>query len=482
LAETLFNAGECVDAARSYARARKANSPKPDQTLLLKEANAWLAAGHVDEAQACIRPLLRELNIVPPRAQWLIPVITAKVLGLRIRGVSARHGGAITDTKKAFRADVCWSVGQGLSMFLSTQGAYFAIQSLIEALPLRDPQRIGRGLAFLGGACANAGGGLAAWGAECLSQAEALADEGGEPYLVGWCHVWRCNLELVSCRFERAVLLGDRAVLAMEQTPYSMSWECHTARCFALMARERLGDLHEVEERAQKIVEQASLRQDLYGSIVFALFIAVVAIARGDIARARAIANEVLTAWTRDNFTIQHFYALRVQAYCELYEGKPGPACERVISVWKIIQKSDLYGVPSARMDAWLLRGHIEIALAKRDRLRRRDCQRVVRQLTKQLAKQSKEAAAHSHLLNAALLVVAGRPSAAAVATDLAASAFDALGMKLWAAAARRVQHMIRAPLVANANDDTLRALGVREPERWLNSFGPWTAVWPWRG
>lgn len=475
LAEALFSAGECVDAAEKYALARSASAPEHARLLRQKETEAWLAAGHVDRASQCIRPVLHELRLSPPPAMFIVPAILAKVLTLRMRRVTLQRMDS-SDDDKAFRADVCWAVGQGLIMFLSARGAYFAIQSLVESLPLGDSVRTGRGLAFLGGVCSNAGGPLARWGEEYLREAEAIAARTDNPYLRGCCLVWRCNVELVSGRFVRAIELGEQGVRLMEQTPYSMSWECHTARCFALMARERIGDLVGVERRAQEIVEQAAVRHDLYGRVVFSLFIAPIALASGQVSRARAIAQEALAAWTRDSFTVQHFYALRAQAYCDLYEERWDHAWTRVTSMWNAIQRSDVFGVPSARMDALLLLGHVELARAKHDAQRRRSSLRTVLRVRRTLTRQSPEAAAHAFLLEAAWRNIRNGSAHAHPSAVRATAAFASLGMTLWASAAEQVCSSLNPATAQRGDDSALRELGVQEPARWLAMFGSWHA------
>jgi len=473
MAEAFFNAGDCVAAAKAYHVARSDAPPLVSRELAVKQASSWFSAGHVEEGINAIRPLLKGFGISLPSKALLMPTIAVKVFRLRWRGLELPKASQKLDADRVFRADACWSMGCGLSIFLSMQGSYFIMQSLLESIPLGDGRRIGRGLAFVGGVCVNLPK-MGVWGNACLSKAEELAATYGDAYLLGWCNVWRANAELVAGRFSNATNLAETAIQLIEQGPYAMTWECHTARCFSLMAKERRGDLLDVEREADQVFRQASLNDDLYGRVVFALFSAQVAVAKGDIERARLLAREAMTRWTKDNFTIQHFYALRVETYCDLYEGKLESARARVLENWKTIQSSDVAIVPSAKMESQLLRAQVELSLASLPGSDRKAYLKNVQSLSDAIERACPEGRGFAQLLRGCAGMVRGETALAASQASLAAETFAGLGMRLWANVARRSEQAANQDAARLAEEEaSMSAFGVREAGRWLATMTP---------
>lgn len=474
LAEALFNAGQAAESARAFQQLRRRVSNQASQSLAPKEANAWFACGYVDQGIGSIQPLLRELALLAPPDQKLLAALMFKVLRLRLRG--SRFPVAIdarVDPDQAFRADVCWAMGQGLSMYLSKQGSYYALQSLNEALPTRDPHRVGRGLALLGGTCANLGPLWAPWGESLLRSTESIAEQTSDAALMGHCLLWRAHTQLVSAQFAQAQELARRAITLMERSAYAMSWQGNTARCFALMARERCGDLNGVRDESRQIFQHAMGRDDLFGSVVFALFLAQTAVARGDLDEARALARDTMQRWSKDCFTIQHFYALRVEVYCDLYEGALQRAQQRLTEAWPQVMASDVADVPSAKLEAHTLQAHVSLAAARASGAARDLAP--VKRVVRVLRKSGPEAAAHASLLEACLRACSGASAAAqGKAFAQAAGNFAALSMPLWAAVAgQRACAAQGADTPRRSQEQTLRELGVAEPTRWLGVIAP---------
>jgi tetratricopeptide (TPR) repeat protein len=469
MADALYDAGHCAEAARAYADARGGLTASARPDLTVKQATAWFGAGHVDRAFDGIRPLLASMRVSPPHQILFLPVLLAKLVRLRLSTTNVRLGAEATDPERALRADICWAVGQGASMFLSKTGIYYGVQSLIEACACGDGHRIGRAFALVGGICVNLGGPLATWGETCLTRSEAYAAERDDPYVLGWCNVWRANAHLVAGRFDEAIGLADRGVELIERGPYGMSWECHTARCFALMARERRGDLAGVAARAAKVVAQAETRDDLYGKVVFTLFLAYTAFAGGDPDRARSLAREAMERWTRDAFTIQHFYALRIETYCDLYEGDDVEAFRRLDRQWSTVRKSDVATVPSSWMEALALRAHTSLAMARRGPRERH--LRGAEKAARAMARLGREAGAHAALIEASVSMLRDRRSRGARQAQAAAAGFEGLGMPLWSATARLAAGAAAGQEQGGGEPARTALLehGIAEPARWLD-------------
>lgn len=465
LAAALFNAGRCAESAQAYEVARQCTGGVENRSLAALQATAWFSAGHVDEGMRCIGPVLRQLKLSAPRPRWLMPSLALKILGLRLRRLEVTPGVDVDD-ERAFRADVSWSLGQGLSMFLSARGAYFAVQSLIESSPTKDPHRVGRALAFVGGICANMGGRMSAWGDEWLGRAEAIARNTNDDSVLGWCQVWRANSELVRGNFLDAETFALEAIDLMEGGPYAMSWECHTARCFLLMARERLGRFGAVAELSSELARRAETMDDLYGRVVFSLFEAQMAAASGDVPRARWLADSAMRDWTKDHYTVQHFYALRVNVTCDLQAGDVDAARERLETQWRQVEKSEVMDVPSSRLDAEVLLLRVQLAAATAGQgTGVVDVARL-----KSVSRRSREGAGYAHLLSGAYHRVRDEGTAAAERAAAAAVIFDELNMRVMATVARCCADLVADP---EAPVSALSDHGVGEPRAWLRAQVP---------
>lgn len=128
--------------------------------------------------------------------------------------------------------------------------------------------------------------------------------------------------------------------------------------------------------------------------------------------------------------------------YCDLYDGDRRQASERLADLWPKLPKSDVFGLPSAKLDALLLRAHVR---------RRAD-----RTITRTLGLEGK---AHGRFVAA----WAARDSERARA---ASTAFALLRMSVWSdLAAAYAGEMSVLP--------RLREAGVRDPERWLGIVAP---------
>lgn len=95
-----------------------------------------------------------------------------------------------------------------------------------------------------------------------------------------------------------------------------------------------LGRIGELRKRLPGLIDDARLLHDLYAEVTFRLYESLWDIARGDVQRARDGAQDVLERWSAEGFHMQHFYALRIQALCDVYEGSAAAGWERLRDTW----------------------------------------------------------------------------------------------------------------------------------------------------
>ncbi|MBZ5710605.1 serine/threonine-protein kinase PknK [Nannocystis pusilla] len=455
----LVRAGRCAAGAEAFLRGAE-DVPEDSRSELLRQAaDAWMAGGYIDRGLDLLRPMLRAEGLWWPRSTPLAALALLWTYArLRLRGIEARGDVAPTDAQLR-RVDLCWSVGMGLTNTMPADGMLFAVRALLAALQAGEPQRIGRGLAVLGAFHRMIG--RAEVGARYVQRAREIAEARDDPQLLGLTYVCSAADAMISGDWRECAARCARGLDALSAPRAGMPWERVLGACFELTALDQLGRFVDVERRAGEHLRDAEARGDLYGLVVFSQFFAQARVAAGDLATARHYARDSVRRWTRRDYTLQHFYALRIEVCCDLYDGEAVRADSALRERWGAISRAGLLRNPISRIDALLLRARC--ALARGDR-RGAAC------IARRLACESRpDAGLHARWIRAR--AAPQRPGAAA---ELAAAArgFGEVDMTMAAWALERRLAGADHERLAQA-DRALRELGVRDPERWQRVFLP---------
>ncbi|MDC0720296.1 serine/threonine-protein kinase [Nannocystis bainbridge] len=455
----LVRAGRCAAAAETFLASAEHVPEDSRPEVLRQAADAWMAAGYIDRGLDLLRPMLRAEGVWWPRSPLLaVFALLWTYVRLRLRGIEIDGAAAPTEAQLR-RVDLCWSVGMGLTNTMPADGMLFAVRAVLAALQAGEPGRVGRGLAVLGAFHRLIG--RAEVGARFVARAREIAEARDDPQLLGLTHVCSAADAMITGDWRECVARTARGLDALSAPRAGMTWERVLGACFELTALDQLGRFVEVERRAGEHLRDAEARGDLYGLVVFSQFFAQARIAAGDLAAARHYARDSVRRWTRRSYTLQHFYALRVEVCCDLYDGEPHRADARLRERWPDIVGAGLLRNPISRVDALLLRARC--ALARGDR-RRAAC------VARRLACESRpDAGLHARWIRARVA-----PAHANADAELAAAArgFQAAGMTLaaWSIEHRRAgaDHARRVKA-----EQALRELGVSEPDRWQRVFLP---------
>ncbi|MCY1064767.1 AAA family ATPase [Nannocystis sp. RBIL2] len=455
----LVRAGRCAAGAEAFLASAE-HVPEDSRAEVLRQAaDAWMAAGYIDRGLDLLRPMLRAEGVWWPRSPLLaVFALLWTYARLRLRGIEVRGEVAPTEAQLR-RVDLCWSVGMGLTNTMPADGMLFAVRAVLAALQAGEPGRVGRGLAVLGAFHRLIG--RAEVGARFVQRAREIAEARDDPQLLGLTYVCSAADAMITGDWRACVARTAKGLDALSAPRAGMPWERVLGACFELTALDQLGRFVDVERRAGEHLRDAEARGDLYGLVVFSQFFAQARVAAGDLAAARHYARDSVRRWTQRNYTLQHFYALRVEVCCDLYDGEVHRADSRLRERWPSIVGAGLLRNPISRIDALLLRARC--ALARGDR---RGAMRVACRLG---CESRPDAALHARWIRAR-----AAPSRARADAELAAAAdgFQAAGMTLaaWSIEQRRagadVERRARA-------ERALRELGVSDPERWQRVFLP---------
>lgn len=483
-AEALANAGRGGDAAHAFAQAAQdaARQGGFEESVRLRcsATEQYLVSGHLREGVEALAPLLAELGLPnprTPRAALAATFASLPTVGWRYLRPAPRSGAPLP-VDAALAIDACHTAAKGLVVVDPARAAYFALRSLRDSLATGDAVRRGRAFCVVGSAIVPLGGPLGAWGRRMLEQARQLADETGDPYLEGMVPISRAQVSCVEGAWREMLRLCDQGTRHLRAHCFGVRWECDVGHMAAVRALEELGRIAELEDRLAGLLEEARALDDVYGEVTFLLYAAFWAIARGDTTRARADAQRAVARWSGEGFQLQHLYELRVQAFCDLYEGDAAAAWQRVEAAWPAVRRSNLLSHLLLRGDALEMRGRVALAHAAEPR-DRHAALRIAQQSARALARLGRpDALARAALLEAGIAARRGGRKRAEQLAAEAAAGFAAVDMPLHAAQARLCAAALRgaAPEASAPREEARAALAARriaDPPCWMRVAAP---------
>lgn len=475
-AVALLNAGRGADAASGFIAAAETTCGTARADQLRQAAGAYFTAGYIDDGLKVVERLFRELGEPYTRRPLALRWQVAKFfLQIRLRRSKVAERSADSTTQQElFTVDLYWSIGRGLCNVLPWEGMAFMLRSLRDALRVGEASRIARGLWYFGAVLVVLSSGNSAHGEQCLAQAAELGHRTNAPALIGQSRIGLSMRSLLLGRWAEALTQADEGILLMQQSP-GLHWERTSCACNALVALEQLGRPLEVLGRAEQLLAEAITRGDLFAQCVFIEFTAFCRLVLGNPEQAKQHAQWVEQYWTRQTYTLQHFYAMRIQVYCHLYERNVAAAAKQFDKAWSFLGRSDLYRVNLSRMEICLLRARIALSQTQTESRPRSGRVSHGEQAVAVLEREERpDGRAHAALLRAALTLRSGDSRSAAVLLERSAQGFESLEMGLMAAAARLRQGQLRGDGAAVREATAkMRSLGLPNPLAWSRCCAP---------
>jgi len=479
-AEALVHGGRGSAAAQQYLEASREAGPAEHAELLRLASEQLLLSGHVNEGVALLEDTLPAMGLRYPRTSRVATSgAVVRALRLALRGIAFRHQQEreIPATTLA-RVDLERSLCKGLFAVDSMRGIYFGLDALLTALKVGEAHRVAWGLAMMGGVVLSAvGGRIGRWGQGLQRAAEALARTTRDPYLEGLTSVSAGQYAILAGNWTAALELSDVGVRTLQARCTGVAWEGNFGRMNALRALEELGMAQHYTERATLMLREAEAAGDRYGQVTALLYLGAAQLMMGDPAAARRNAAEALTRWSHDGYTMQHFYAMRLDAWADLYEGRPHGAWRRLQADWGQVRRSGMMSVPLTRADAVLLQAQIALAAVHRPEggaAARRTCRRGATAL-RRMARP--DLVAQADLVDAALACLDGDRDRAMVLLRSSIDGFERREMAGMAAAAlARWGELAGGDEGQSAVGEALGALrraGIRQPQAWVGLRAP---------
>lgn len=436
--------------------------------LRARAAAHLLAAGHVEAGRSALVTALDGIRLRFPRGEAEVALRTLlELAGLAI-GWRVGLGGPAQALERARR---CWAAARGLLPTDPMMGFYLSVAGLRAARHGGDPLLRARLEAVVGSVLLRPlGGWFRSWGDRMLLSAEEVAWRDGGPLLLGVVAVGQQQESLLRFDWHEALRRAESIDRHFDALPATadVAWERAIATMGTLRALEEVAALPQADARAEAFGEDAEDLDDRYARVTALEFLAMSTARAGDTERARARVDEALSLWRADGCDMQHAYAVRVHATCDLLDGQPDEALRRVDALWPALAASGLLRLPLVSFDMHDLR--IRTCLAARpeaggDDPRVRESLRALTRATTPTAR------SQGALLGTCALL----PRDPGVASRLipVADAFEAAGAQLRAWIARWAAARARGDdATAEAIEDQLDDLGVSAPA-WLAAEAP---------
>ena len=479
-AEALVNAGRGAEAAAVFLSAA-AHVPSSEQLdLRRRAAEQYLLTGHIDEGTAVIRGVLGDIGLRYPQTFSALAVgLSAHLIPLWLRGARIpNRAAANTAAEAAVRMEACHSAAKGLALVDPIRGLYFAVLSLWLALRSGDRERVALAFASAGIALLPIGGALGRLAARLINSAREIAATTTNHYLRDFTVISMAQVRMLEGRWREMLALCDAGRDALREHCRGVTWEVDGAYAGSFRALEEIGEIKAMGRRADELLRQAEQRGDLYGVVTALLNQALYRLLKRDPVGVRGLARRILASWTPAGFNIQHFYVFRLEAYCDICEGRPSEAWRRIQNTWPKLQRSNLLRHALLRNDSQLLRARTALAVACRDSADRSAMSACAERDAARFARESRpDMNAHALLIRAGTAALRGDRQKAIRQLTEAARRFEAAGMQLLLALTRRrtgelIGGETGRQLLAQT-DEYFQREGITDPQAPLAMYAP---------
>jgi len=447
LATALAHAGRAADAAEAFLDA--AVGAKAATALQLKQraAEELLRSGHIEEGLALTSVVLREAKLENPKTPTrALMLMLLRRLQIRLRGYRFRERDESEVAQNDLtQIDACWSASGFIGLVDAIRGSYFQAHHLLLALRVGEPYRVVRALAWE----------IVFWGSQgsrgleranaVLEIARPLAVRTPTPMAGSAAEIWLVGVSslvaYLNGRWKECVERAEEVETFYRQNGWPTSFrELRQVQLFSLTAMGFLGAL----DRQRRGVETQLRAAEDCGNLVMATDLRTGAqtlawLVGDDVSGARRALEIAQRQWTPQGFHVQHFRQLVSFVQIDLYQGDGSKAYRTIASQWSAVRRSYLLRVQQVRIYAFDLRARSALAAARVDTVRRKA---LLAEAETHAARIANERAGWSDpiaaLVRGLVATARGDRPRAIDALRAAIAGFDALGMALHTAAARR--------------------------------------------
>jgi len=367
LGDALAGAGLGHKAAQAYLTALPKAPSGAVPRLLRRASEEYFRSGHFDQGEAVLGTVMARTGMQLAKPAWLarLSELSCRLrLGLRGYGFRSRTEAQIPQAELD-RIDICWAAAMGLGPVDHIRSGEFQARHLLLALQAGEPFRVVRALALETIYLSHRGNRSLAATQRVQGITLALAERIDHPNPVGRALVAAGTSALMQGRWKTAVELLERAETLLKDNCTGLDFELHLAQYHALLGRQKMGNLRDMEIRLSARLQAAQDKGDLLAITNLKTSISPqIHLAHDDPARALRELQQAIAAWSSAGFHLQHYNALVSRAEVLLYSGDPEQALAALTGQWQLLRRSMLVRVQSVRVTCLELRARAALALA----------------------------------------------------------------------------------------------------------------------
>ncbi|WP_437609247.1 protein kinase [Sorangium sp. So ce834] len=443
LGDALSSAGRGAKAAEAYMAASDGAPEAEAIDLGRRAAENLLRAGYVDAGMAGLRSVLGAVGMqVPKTPELAVASLMLRRAQVRLRGLNfVERPADEVSPEDLMRIDVCWSAAMGLAIVDPTRGADFQARNLLLSLKAGEPYRVTRALAFEATYLAIDGGPSASRVADLLSTASAIASRIGRPHALGLVGFVGGVTSTLFGRWHQGVADLDRADVIFRERCTGVTWERSWTHTFSAWALWYGGETREFMRRVPMYLQAADERGDRYlATSLRSSQSNAYWLVGDDPDAAQRQAQDAIRSWSKAGFQLQSYFDLVARAHIGLYRGD-GEATHRLFAEQRAgLESSLVLRIQAVRIIITHLRACAALAAAAA--VSPADAEPLYEEATRAARKIEAEhvpwADPFAAAVRAAVAAARGESEPAAQQLAEAVRGFEAAGMALYAAAARR--------------------------------------------
>jgi serine/threonine protein kinase/tetratricopeptide (TPR) repeat protein len=366
LGDALVNAGRGAAAADLYLQAAEGANAATRLECQRRAALHLLTSGHVERGLGSLGAVLAEVGVkLPATPRRALVSLLWQRARLRLVGLKwHRTQESQCDPDDLSRLDVYRSVSTGLAMVDNIRGADFQARSMLLALRVGEPTRVGRALAMEAIYLGSQGGRILERCRKLVAEARRVAETTSDPLLDGWIAGASGFIGYFDGDFPAAVELLDAAAIIFRERTTGTSWELNNVRLFQLACLRHLGAFRDLSRAVGEYLRDATRRGDRYAETTLTRMFNLVWLLGDTPTEAR---HELeARPWTppEQGYHMQHWYDLRARSELALYDGEGHLAHQRFAAAWHALDHSLLLRAQVVRAEACWLRGRLALAEA----------------------------------------------------------------------------------------------------------------------
>lgn len=475
----LANAGRGWDAAHAFLDAAKLEDGALRLDLERRAAEHLLEGGHSDEGRGVLTKVLSAHGLRVPSSQGsVLRALLWRRARLKLRGMSYEERRDVPPAELA-KIDAAWSASRGLLITNIFEGAYFTAEHLWLSLGSGDPRRVAMALAEEARNASFFGTRGLARASSLLDRVRSLAERSEDPYLRATALAAEGLVRLMSADWEGALQRATAAGEIFRDECTGAMQDAFDTEAAAAAALFYTGDVAALETLTARTAREATARNNVYHALMARLhLVAPVALAHDEVDTAREELEELTALGEERNLQIFELQSYSARAAVGLYQGQGPQLLAELEPVHTRLRKNPLMRAALSSMDVAASRLRCFLGAAEHDEAHRADLLAAIGRQAKALAKVPfPTAAPFAAVMRGAAANLAGDAERAQSELRNGADSLEALGMTMWAAAARhRLGKLVggdRGFILQNRAESVMTTAGVKRPEAFSRVFVP---------